>query len=96
MQRARGLAIKILGVLLHHSAELGEVEVRIHGLHGVERPLDQLVALRQRPGSLFELIEPFLATPEAARILRNGKPPDLAEVANWINSAKHARPLRAA
>ena len=48
------------------------------------------------PGSLFELLEPFLATPEAARILRNGNPPDLAEVTDWINAAKHARPLRAA
>ncbi|MFM7073799.1 MAG: DUF4332 domain-containing protein [Planctomycetota bacterium] len=47
------------------------------------------------PASLFEMIEPFLATREAEEILRGGSRPDLDEVADWIDWAQHARPLPA-
>ena len=55
MQHARRLAVKVRRVLLDDPAELGEVEVRVHRLQRVERPLDQVVALRERPLALREL-----------------------------------------
>lgn len=48
------------------------------------------------PASLFELIEPFLGTREAEAFLRGSPPPDLNEVADWIDWAQHARPPQAA
>lgn len=45
---------------------------------------------------LFDLIEPFLNSPEAARLLRGVALPDFDEVGDWIQWAGHARPLRAA
>ncbi len=48
------------------------------------------------PQELHELIEPFLDSPEADRILRGAKPPDRDEVSDWIHWASHARSLRAA
>lgn len=59
---------------------------------GVTDP-DDLAAMD--PASLFELIEPFLGTREAESILRGSSPPDLNEVADWIDWAHHARPGRA-
>ncbi len=53
------------GVFLDHAAQLGEVEVRVHRLHRIERPLDQVVALRQRALALRQL-EPVA---QAAAIL---------------------------
>ena len=45
------------------------------------------------PATLFEMIEPFLGTREAEEILRGSSPPDLNEVADWIDWAQHARQL---
>jgi hypothetical protein len=45
------------------------------------------------PATLFEMIEPFLSTREAEEMLRGTSPPDLNEVADWIDWAQHARPL---
>lgn len=45
---------------------------------------------------LYELVKPFVASVEGQRILRDGRRPDLAEVARWIDSAQHARKLHAA
>lgn len=46
--------------------------------------------------TLFSIVGPFVATKEGQRLLRSSKTPDLQEVADWINWANHARPLKAA
>ncbi|QDU36651.1 recombination protein F [Maioricimonas rarisocia] len=48
------------------------------------------------PHDLFEIVGPFVATKEGQRLLRSAKTPDLAEVTDWVNWARHARSLRAA
>ena len=48
------------------------------------------------PSELWEIVEPFVRTREAARLLRSSTPPDLEEVTNWIRWASHSRALRAA
>jgi predicted flap endonuclease-1-like 5' DNA nuclease len=60
---------------------------------GVREP-EQLAA--QNPHELFAKVDPFVTTREGERIVRAGKKPDLAEVTDWIEWAKHPRPLRAA
>ena len=49
-----------------------------------------------QPAELLEFVEPFCATSEGQRILRNSSPPDLAEVTDWITWAGHCRMLGAA
>jgi hypothetical protein len=49
-----------------------------------------------RPASLLAKVEAFVATPEGERVVRDGTSPDLTEVRRWIESARHARPLKAA
>jgi len=46
--------------------------------------------------SLWELVEPFLKSPQAEQILRGGNRPDRGEVAEWLRWAQSARPRRAA
>jgi nucleotidyltransferase/DNA polymerase involved in DNA repair len=48
------------------------------------------------PQELLELVTPWCKSPEGQRILRQQKPPDLAEVTQWIEWAKSARRLKAA
>lgn len=48
------------------------------------------------PEELLELIQPYVNGEEGERILRGSTPPDLVEVANWIDWAKSARSGRAA
>lgn len=52
--------------------------------------VDELASLDA--ASLWELVEPFLDTQEAESILRGGRRPDLAEVRDWIEAARDARP----
>ncbi len=66
MEGAGGFAVEVLRVLGDDAAKLGEIEVRIHRLHRVERPLDQVVALRQGAIALCQL-QPVA---KAAAILR--------------------------
>lgn len=49
-----------------------------------------------KPAELLEFVEPFCSTTEGQRILRNGQAPDLAEVTEWIEWARHSRLLEAA
>lgn len=49
-----------------------------------------------KPAELLEFVEPFCATSEGQKILRNGKEPDLAEVTDWIHWSRHSRLLGAA
>lgn len=51
---------------------------------------------RMSPRQVFDLVGPFSETKEGLRIIRSGKKPDLAEVADWIRFAKHTRSLSAA
>ncbi|MDH3719863.1 MAG: DUF4332 domain-containing protein [Planctomycetota bacterium] len=48
------------------------------------------------PEALFSVVGSFVGTSKGERIVRGGQPPDLAEVADWIEWARQARPLRAA
>lgn len=48
------------------------------------------------PSALWEIVQPFIRTREAARLLRSSTPPDLEEVTNWVRWANHSRALRAA
>jgi hypothetical protein len=46
--------------------------------------------------TLLQTVQPFAESAAGQRILRNGKTPDLEEVAHWIAWAGRARTLRAA
>jgi len=48
------------------------------------------------PKEVFSIVKPFVESSEGQRIIRKGKKPDLAEVSDWIDWARHSRPLRAA
>jgi septal ring factor EnvC (AmiA/AmiB activator) len=48
------------------------------------------------PQELWTHVEPFVETKEGKRIIRNGKTPDLEEVAEWVQWAQAARQLNAA
>ena len=61
VQHARRLAVDVAVVLLGDDPELAEVEVRVQRLQRVERPLDQVVALGQRPLPLRQLQRPAQA-----------------------------------
>ena len=50
----------------------------------------------QKPEELWDKVAPFVATNQGKRIIRNGKTPDLAEMADWIHWAGAARTLSAA
>lgn len=56
--------------------------------------LDTLSA--QNPATLLDRVETFLSTSEGERILRGSTRPDLAEVTDWIQSARHWPQRRAA
>jgi hypothetical protein len=60
---------------------------------GITRP-EELAATRAE--NLWAKVEPFSETVEGKRIIRNGKPPDVEEVRDWIRWAAHARSSRAA
>ena len=47
VQRARGLAVDVLRVLVADDAELREVEMRVHRLERIVRPLDQIEPHRE-------------------------------------------------
>jgi len=49
-----------------------------------------------QPAELLEFVEPFCASSEGQRILRNSAAPDLAEVTDWITWSGHCRMLGAA
>jgi predicted flap endonuclease-1-like 5' DNA nuclease len=48
------------------------------------------------PRVLFDVIGPFSDTKEGLKIIRSGKKPDLEEVTDWIDWARHTRSLQAA
>ena len=48
------------------------------------------------PTVLWRRVKPFAETAEGKRFIRSGKAPNLDEIRRWIQSAAHARPLRAA
>jgi predicted flap endonuclease-1-like 5' DNA nuclease len=48
------------------------------------------------PAQLWTIVQPFLASAQCKRILRNGKAPDFEEVYSWIQWARNARLLHAA
>ena len=48
------------------------------------------------PQQLFAQVSAFVKTMEGQRIIRSGKPPDLAEVTDWIQWSGQARTLQAA
>ncbi|MCA9081038.1 MAG: DUF4332 domain-containing protein [Planctomycetaceae bacterium] len=48
------------------------------------------------PDALFAIVGPFVKTKEGQRVLRSSKVPDLQEVTEWIEYARHARVLKAA
>lgn len=48
------------------------------------------------PEQLLSLVEEFVDSAEGKSVLRGGKKPDLAEVQDWIDWSKKARPLQAA
>ncbi len=48
------------------------------------------------PNKLWSDVEPFVLTNQGKRIIRNGRRPDLQEVADWITWASSARSLQAA
>ncbi|MEZ6094720.1 MAG: DUF4332 domain-containing protein [Pirellulaceae bacterium] len=55
---------------------------------------DELAGMN--PKKLLSLVGPFSDTKEGLKIIRSGKKPDLAEVTDWIDWAKHTRNLQAA
>lgn len=50
----------------------------------------------QNPASLWAIVEPFSSTKDGAQIIQNGRKPDLAEVAEWVQWAANARAFKAA
>lgn len=60
---------------------------------GIEKPAE---LAGMNPQALLDIVLPFSETKEGARILRNGKKPDLAEVTDWIDAANNVRSLQAA
>ena len=48
------------------------------------------------PEQLFSVVQSFCETTEGARIIQDGKKPDLQEVSDWISWARRSRPLKAA
>ena len=73
--------------------ELYNHDAQILVASGITEP-DELAAYEAQ--ELLELITPWVKSPEAQRILRQQKPPDLAKVTQWIEWAKSARRLKAA
>lgn len=47
------------------------------------------------PAPMLAKVTPFVQSSEGKRVLRNGKSPDLAEVTQWIESARNSLPLQA-
>ncbi len=60
---------------------------------GISDPA-QLAAMTAN--ELWERVAPFAKSAEGKRIMRGGKKPDLAEVSDWIEWSKEARPLQSA
>ena len=73
--------------------ELYNHDAQILVASGVTEP-EELAACE--PAELLELVTPWVKSPEGQRILRQQKPPDLAEVTQWIEWARSARRLKAA
>lgn len=48
------------------------------------------------PNAMFSIVGPFVKTKDGERLLRSSKVPDLEEVTEWIEFARHARSLKAA
>lgn len=48
------------------------------------------------PNAMFSIVGPFVKTKEGERLLRSSKVPDLEEVTEWVEYARHARALKAA
>jgi hypothetical protein len=75
---------------------------RVPGLRGhdaqilVACGIDQPAELAEcEPAELLELIQPFVDSSDGKRVLRGGTPPDLDEVAEWIEASQQARSLKA-
>jgi hypothetical protein len=73
--------------------ELHNHDAQILVASGVTDP-EELAAFD--PPELLELVTPWVKSPDGQRILRQQKPPDLAEVTQWIEWAKSSRRLKAA
>ena len=56
--------------------------------------IDELAAMD--PHELWLRVQPFCATLDGKRLLRNGNEPSAAEVAGWVHRARHVRALHAA
>jgi hypothetical protein len=76
---------------------------RVPGLHGHDAQLLVACGLTEpeeivsfSPAELQELIAPLAASPEGKQILRGSRPPDVSEVARWIEWARASRSLQAA
>ena len=74
-------------------SELRGHEAQILVASGITDP-DELAAAEAQ--QLLEKITPFVASSEGQRLLRNQQPPNLADVAQWIDRATSARRLQAA
>jgi len=57
---------------------------------------DPELLLAHTAEKLLEVLTPIVNNPAGKRILCNQSPPNLDELANWIASARAARPLKAA
>ena len=73
--------------------ELHNLGAKILVASGITEP-EELAACS--PEELLELVAPWVKSPEGQRTLRQQKPPDLAEVTQWIELARSARRLKAA
>jgi hypothetical protein len=73
--------------------ELQNLGAQILVASGITEP-DELAAFS--PNELLELVTPFVKSPDGQRLLRHQKPPELAEVTQWIEWARSARRLKAA
>ncbi|HEY6563984.1 MAG TPA: DUF4332 domain-containing protein, partial [Pirellulaceae bacterium] len=87
------LAWQAQAALVCRVPQLRGHDARILVATGIREP-DQLA--RMSTEELWNVVLPFLGTRECQRILRGGPLPDVAEVGQWIEWARHARALHAA
>ena len=73
--------------------ELYNHDAQILVASGITEP-EELAA--HLPEELLELVLPWAKSADGQRILRQQKPPDLAEATQWIEWARAARKLKAA
>ena len=72
---------------------LRSLDVKILVACGISEPED---LARCEALDLLDRVDLFVSTSEGQRAIRGGSQPDLDTVSNWIESARHARTLKAA